>query len=83
MEGLTDRAGKKLEATLKKSKAPDDKCARFVLALGGGKFTLDKPSKEDLVFEYGDRTVLAVDPRTAQRLAGKTMDYKNGAFCFV
>lgn len=79
MDGITERAGVKLAAFLERANAGPDTCVRY----DGGQLRLGDAQCSDLLFEFGGRTVLAVDPSVAEAAAGRKLDYESGKFCFV
>jgi hypothetical protein len=83
MDGITETAGIKLRAVLDCVEAPAQKCIRLVEDAGGHTLKLSKPRPDDVVFEYGGRTVLAVDPQMAKERTGQKLDWEHGQFCFV
>lgn len=54
-----------------------------MVTLRGDELTLDSKRPGDRTFEYEDRTVLVVDPKTAEKCDGRRLDYRQGKFFLV
>lgn len=75
MLGITERAGKVLEAVLDRSpRQKENQLVRLVLAGPEGDMRLDARHDGDEVIAFAGRDVLVLDPHSAERCDGRTLD---------
>jgi hypothetical protein len=80
VDGITQRAGERLKKVLEDTRAPAEKAVRYRSTNGGAELKIDTLDPLDLSFEFGGRTVLIVDAVSAETVAGRKLDYSDGAF---
>lgn len=83
MDGITDRAGARLAALLEQANGPEGKSIRFITTERGEELRIDDPGEQDKMFEYAERTVLVVDPKTVDKFTGRQLDFRDNRFCIV
>jgi hypothetical protein len=83
MEGITERAGRKLKNDLETVPLPPEKCYRYRIRNGDGDLRVDARNPDDVAYKHDGRTVLIMDDRTARTLAKRKLDFKDGGFCLV
>ena len=72
---VTDNAAKKLKAALEERDTSEDACLRLGEAADGLKMVIDQQRPGDTAIQYDDKVLLVMDPATAGRLEGRTMDF--------
>jgi len=80
MDGITELAGERLKKVLDDAQAPPEKCVRYRMTNEGAELKIDTQDPLDLGFEFGGRTVLIVDTTSAEAVAGRKLDFKDGGF---
>jgi hypothetical protein len=83
MDGITELAGKKLKSVLDAAQLSPEKCYRYRIRNGEGELKVDARGPADVVYEYGGRTVLVMDKKTAKILGERKLDFKDNGFCLV
>ena len=72
---VTDNAAKMLKAALAERDTSENACLRLSEAEDGLRMVIDQQRPGDTAVEYDDKVLLVMDPTTAGRLEGRTMDF--------
>lgn len=80
MARLTDRAAQQLKQTLDRAQAPPDTAVRFVRSGAGAMLRFDDQHADDERLDFDGRTVLVLDPDTAEFVGNRVLDHENGQF---
>ena len=83
MRSITESAGARFRRILDEANATEDQRVRFGCTTGAEVLTFDREHPEDKVFAHRGRPVLVIDPSVAEECRDFTLDYHNGAFCFL
>jgi hypothetical protein len=83
MEGITERAGRKLKNVLENVPLSPEKCYRYRIRNGDGELKVDARNPDDVAYKHDGRTVLTMDEKTAKILGQRKLDFKDGGFCLV
>lgn len=71
---VTDAAAEHLSGMLDEANAEDNMAARLVPTDQGLELALDAANPSDQTFEHGGKTVLVIDEKLGEMLAGRTLD---------
>ncbi len=72
---LTGRAAKRLKKALTDLDSQEDTCFRLGVTQEGVKMVLDQERPGDTTVKYEDEVLVVMDPASAGRFEGRTMDF--------
>ena len=76
---ITDRAAQRLKTTLSELELDENACFRLGVTQEGVKIVIDQERPGDTTVNYEGEVLLVMDPASADRFYGRTMDYDEEA----